>query len=149
MGLTLDQVSVKFKTAERVGPGGRRPLGGIAGGGMSRSFRHNAVFCAACALSRRIRVKELASHFDGKVSIYAKNLETGATYDLGGDNRVNTASTIKLPILIGVYHGRAGGPCEMDRHLRTDASKTRWAGRACCRRCRTDRRSRCAIWSAT
>ncbi|MES1257114.1 MAG: serine hydrolase, partial [Acidobacteriota bacterium] len=48
-------------------------------------------------------MKELASHFDGKVSIFAKNLKTGATYDLGGDTRVNTASTIKLPILIGVF----------------------------------------------
>jgi beta-lactamase class A len=49
------------------------------------------------------RIKELTGHFSGKVSIYAKNLKTGATYDLGGGNRVNTASTIKVPILIGVY----------------------------------------------
>jgi beta-lactamase class A len=48
-------------------------------------------------------VKELAAHFQGKVSIYAKNLNTGATYDLGGANRVNTASTIKLPIVIAVF----------------------------------------------
>ena len=48
-------------------------------------------------------VKELASHFEGRVSLYAKNLKTGATYDLGGSNRCNTASSIKVPILIGVY----------------------------------------------
>ena len=48
-------------------------------------------------------VKTLAAQFQGKVSIYAKNLKTGATYDLNGTNRVNTASTIKLPILIAVF----------------------------------------------
>ena len=48
-------------------------------------------------------VKDLAAQFQGKVSIYAKNLKTGATYDLNGSNRVNTASTIKLPIIIAVY----------------------------------------------
>jgi beta-lactamase class A len=49
------------------------------------------------------RVKDIAAQFQGKVSIYAKNLKTGATYDLNGANRVNTASTIKLPILIAVF----------------------------------------------
>jgi len=68
---------------------------------MSRSiFIGFLIAAAACAQDR---VKELASHFDGKVSIYAKNLNTGAVYEFGGDNRVNTASTIKLPILIAVY----------------------------------------------
>ncbi len=57
---------------------------------------------AACAFGQD-PVREMASRFDGKVSLYAKNLNTGQTYDLGGDNRVNTASTIKLPILIGVF----------------------------------------------
>ncbi len=68
---------------------------------MSRSLLL-AVLLAPLVLGQD-RVKDLASHFDGKVSIYAKNLKTGATYDLGGSNRVNTASTIKVPILIGVF----------------------------------------------
>ena len=55
------------------------------------------------------RVHHRIAGFDGKVSIYAKNLKTGATYDLGGDTRVNTASTIKLPIMIGVYTAVAEG----------------------------------------
>jgi len=54
-------------------------------------------------------IAALAAHFDGKVSIYAKNLKTGAVYDLGGSNRVTTASTIKLPILIGVFTAVAEG----------------------------------------
>jgi len=55
------------------------------------------------------RVKDLAAQFSGKVSIYAKNLNTGATYDLNGSNRVNTASTIKLPILIAVFTAEHAG----------------------------------------
>ncbi|MDQ1473828.1 MAG: beta-lactamase class, partial [Bryobacterales bacterium] len=74
---------------------------------MSRSFLL-ALLLSSVAFCED-RVKDLAAHFDGKVSVYAKNLNTGATYSLGGDNRVNTASTIKLPILIGVYTAIAGG----------------------------------------
>jgi beta-lactamase class A len=55
------------------------------------------------------QVHDRIAGFDGKVSIYAKNLKTGAAYDLGGDTRVNTASTIKLPIMIGVYTAVAEG----------------------------------------
>ncbi len=68
---------------------------------MSRSLL--LILLALPAFSQTDRVRELASKFDGRVSIFAKNLKTGATYELGADTRVNTASTIKLPILIGVY----------------------------------------------
>ena len=65
-----------------------------------------ALYTAAAAQDR---VKEMASQFSGKVSIYAKNLNTGATYDLNGSNRVNTASTIKVPILIAVFTAEHAG----------------------------------------
>ncbi|HXJ38807.1 MAG TPA: serine hydrolase [Bryobacteraceae bacterium] len=68
---------------------------------MSRAFIV-ALLLTTAALGQD-RVRDLASHFDGKVAIFAKNLETGATYNLAGETRVNTASTIKLPILIAVY----------------------------------------------
>jgi beta-lactamase class A len=74
---------------------------------MSRSLF--IALLLASAASGQDRVKDLAAHFDGKVSLYAKNLKTGATFSLGGDTRVNTASTIKLPILIGVYTAVASG----------------------------------------
>jgi len=70
---------------------------------MSRSFLIALGFFTAGLAFPQDRVKELAAHFDGKVAVYATNLQTGATYSLNGDTRVNTASTIKLPILIGVY----------------------------------------------
>jgi len=68
---------------------------------MSRSFVF--LYLVTSIGFAQDRVKEMASHFEGRVSIYAKNLKTGATYDLGGSNRCNTASSIKVPILIGVY----------------------------------------------
>lgn len=68
---------------------------------MSRSLC--IIFVLAVTAFGQDRVRELAAHFDGKVSLCAKNLKTGAVYELHGDTRVNTASTIKLPILIGVY----------------------------------------------
>ena len=71
------------------------------------SFPIFAQSTARSTLERRIH--ERTAGFEGKVSIFAKNLKTGATYDQGGDTRVNTASTIKLPIMIGVYTAIAEG----------------------------------------
>jgi beta-lactamase class A len=39
--------------------------------------------------------------FRGNVSLYAKNLDNGVSYELHADDPVPTASTIKLPIMIG------------------------------------------------
>lgn len=49
------------------------------------------------------RVRAEVSQFKGKVSLYAKNLDSGETYDLGGDDRVATASTIKIAIMVEAF----------------------------------------------
>ena len=49
------------------------------------------------------RVQSAIQGFRGTVSIYAKNLDTGKTFDLKGDQPVRTASTIKLPIMVAVF----------------------------------------------
>src|SRR5262249_11108608 len=49
------------------------------------------------------RVQPVVSAFPGTVSIFAKNLDTGETYSLRGDNRVPTASTIKLAIMAATF----------------------------------------------
>jgi beta-lactamase class A len=41
--------------------------------------------------------------FKGKVYLFAKNLDTGATYSLNGDERVRTASTIKVAVMIEAF----------------------------------------------
>jgi beta-lactamase class A len=66
-------------------------------------------------LDRRVRAE--VENFSGSVRLYAKNLDTGAVYSLGGDERVRTASTIKLPIMVEAYarvaEGRAGWTDEL------------------------------------
>jgi beta-lactamase class A len=54
-------------------------------------------------------VKTLANSFKGKVSLYAKNLDTGETYAFNADERVRTASTIKIAVMIEAYARVAEG----------------------------------------
>jgi len=46
--------------------------------------------------------------------LFAKNLDTGVTYSFNGDERVRTASTIKVAVMIEAFtrvaEGRAKGP---------------------------------------
>gem|GEM_PF-247203 len=56
---------------------------------------------------------ELAD-FKGKVWIYAKNLDTGAEYNLRADEPVRTASTIKLAIMAETFHQVAQGKIRWD-----------------------------------
>lgn len=54
-------------------------------------------------------VKSLVGSFKGKVSLFAKNLDTGETYALNADERVRTASTIKIAVMIEAYARVAEG----------------------------------------
>lgn len=58
-----------------------------------------AVPPAASADTLSERIAALTKGFDGTVSVYAKNLDTGQDFALRADAKVRTASTIKLPIL--------------------------------------------------
>src|SRR5258705_4555506 len=49
------------------------------------------------------RVRAEVSQFKGKVSLYARNLDTGEIYELGPDDRVSTASTIKIAIMVEAF----------------------------------------------
>ncbi len=49
------------------------------------------------------RVRARISGFAGHVSLFAKNLQTGASYGLSADDPVRTASTIKLPIMVECF----------------------------------------------
>ena len=55
------------------------------------------------------KIKAEIQNFPGKVWIYAKNLDTGKDYGLRSDERVRTASTIKLPIMTEIFHQIAQG----------------------------------------
>ena len=47
--------------------------------------------------------------FKGKVFLFAKNLDTGAIYSFNGDDRVRTASTIKVAVMIEAFTRVAEG----------------------------------------
>jgi beta-lactamase class A len=49
------------------------------------------------------RVKQEIARFKGRVSLFAKNLDTGASYGLSEDERVPTASTIKVAIMVEAF----------------------------------------------
>src|SRR5207245_556093 len=53
------------------------------------------------SLDARIRAE--VAPFKGKVFLYAKNLDTGENYSFNGDERVRTASTIKIAVMIEAF----------------------------------------------
>ncbi|HEX4229565.1 MAG TPA: serine hydrolase [Bryobacteraceae bacterium] len=74
-------------------------------------------------------VKAKIAGFQGRVSLYAKNLKTGATYSINGADPVRTASTIKLAIMAECFFERAEGKLNFDQRLElTSAGKVTGSG---------------------
>lgn len=55
------------------------------------------------------RIKAELASFKGTVSLFAKNLDTGKTYSIAGDQRVRTASTIKIAVMVEAFARVAEG----------------------------------------
>ena len=98
-------------------------------------FRLLLVFPALCACLRgqqtRIdeRVKVKIQGFPGKVSLYAKNLDTGLSYGIRSEEPVRTASTIKLAIMIECFAEVAEGKLKWNERLKiTDGEKVSGSG---------------------
>ncbi|HWQ36016.1 MAG TPA: serine hydrolase [Blastocatellia bacterium] len=67
--------------------------------------------------------------FKGKVTLFAKNLDTGATYEINADEPVRTASTIKLPIMAAAFALAAEGKVKWtDELVLTDKKKVQGSG---------------------
>jgi beta-lactamase class A len=62
---------------------------------------------AAPSLDALVRTE--ITPFKGKVYLFAKNLDTGVTYSFNGDERVRTASTIKVAVMIEAFTRVAEG----------------------------------------
>jgi beta-lactamase class A len=76
-------------------------------------------------LDRRVRAE--VAGFSGSVYLYAKNLDTGAEYSLGGDEPVRTASTIKVAVMVEAFARVAEGRAKWSDELVLDKS-VRYAG---------------------
>src|SRR5947209_16224702 len=61
------------------------------------------------AQSLDARIHAEITSFKGKVYLFAKNLDTGQEYSLNGDERVKTASTIKIAVMIEAFARVAEG----------------------------------------
>ena len=55
------------------------------------------------------QIKIRIAQTQGTVSLFAKNLDSGATYALHADAKVRTASTIKLPVMVECFKAVADG----------------------------------------
>lgn len=60
----------------------------------------------------------MAARHAGKVALYAKNLKTGATVAISADEPVQTASVIKLPIMIEAFYQAKAGKVRLEERLR-------------------------------
>ena len=72
---------------------------------------------AAKQMSLDQRVRAEVAQFKGKVTISAKNLDTGVVYELGGEERVPTASTIKIAVMIEAFSRVAEGKAKWTDEL--------------------------------
>ncbi len=63
------------------------------------------------------RLRGLTTGFQGTVSLYARNLDSGREVGIDPDRRVRTASTIKLPIACALAAEVAAGRARWDERL--------------------------------
>jgi beta-lactamase class A len=63
------------------------------------------------------KVRAAIAGFQGTVRLYARNLDTGETYGAGENEKVRTASTIKLPIMAACFRAVADGRAHWDETI--------------------------------
>jgi beta-lactamase class A len=70
-----------------------------------------ALACGAALAAQPLEpaLRDRIREFPGTVTLYAKNLDTGATIGIKETDPVRTASTIKLPIMLAVFDAVARG----------------------------------------
>src|ERR1051326_3178018 len=78
---------------------------------MAPKFAAVTALVAAPLLAASLdsRARETIAPFHGTVYLYAKNLDTGQTFGIRENERVRTASTIKLAIMTGLFAAVADG----------------------------------------
>ncbi len=69
------------------------------------------------------RVNQKISGFPGTVTLYAKNLLTGSSFGVQGEQPVRTASTIKLGIMVECFAEAAEGKLQISEPIKLRASE--------------------------
>src|SRR6266436_699682 len=80
-------------------------------------FAPSAFGQAKDSLALDARVRAETASCKGKVFLFAKNLDTGKTYSLEGDERVRTARTIKIAVMIEAFGRVAEGRAKWNDEL--------------------------------
>jgi beta-lactamase class A len=82
------------------------------------------VFAAALsAQPLQNAIRDRIAAFPGTVSLYAKNLDTGAAVGVRDTDPVRTASTIKVPIMLAVFDAVARGQAKWEEPLTLTAQE--------------------------
>jgi len=78
---------------------------------------------ALSAQTLETSIRSRIAAFPGTVSLYAKNLDTGAAIGIREAEPVRTASTIKVPIMLAVFDAVARGQAKWDEPLTLTAQE--------------------------
>src|SRR6476646_5455768 len=78
---------------------------------------------AADESSLQSRVNQKISAFPGHVSLSARNLRTGSSFEIEGEKPVRTASTIKLAIMVECFAEAVEGKLKLSEPIRLRASE--------------------------
>ena len=76
-----------------------------------------ALLGQAPAQTLESRIQAVIEGAPGTVSLFARNLDTGKTFAVRPDERVRTASTIKLPIMAALFHEVQAGRVKWNEML--------------------------------
>ncbi|MDD5544512.1 MAG: class A beta-lactamase-related serine hydrolase [Acidobacteriia bacterium] len=76
--------------------------------------------CAAAPNDVQAQLQAIIGAFKGHVTLAAKNLKTGETIEIRADEKVQTASVIKLPILIETFYQARQNQVSLDSYVILD-----------------------------
>jgi beta-lactamase class A len=84
-----------------------------------------ALLVAAVAAGQSFEdsIRSRIAGFEGEVSLYAKNLDSGAAFGIRESDSVRTASTIKLPIMLAVFEAVSRGKAKWSEMLTVSSSE--------------------------
>jgi beta-lactamase class A len=84
-----------------------------------------ALLLAPCVLGQSLKesLQARIAGFSGAVSLYAKNLDSGAAIGIGDTDKVRTASTIKIAIMMAVFDQVARGQAKWTDPLTVTAAE--------------------------
>lgn len=84
---------------------------------LKRLFLVLAITGVGYAADLQKQVEAIAQQHHGQVALYAKNLKTGAEVTINADEPVQTASVIKVAILMEVFSEAKAGKLSLDERL--------------------------------